>query len=97
MIGGPSAGPSSAYPTLSTPALICFNTANVARAGVVADCACAEPRKRRGAAATPMAAARRNWRRYLLICSGILHLALGAVAAACGLSPAYRGRRYGTK
>src|SRR4029453_15543052 len=74
MTTGPSAGPSSAYPTFNTPASTCFNEVNVllfdgTLAGFAVDCASAGLARMNGAAATPRAVAPRTWRRFLLICS----------------------------
>src|SRR6478735_7596848 len=75
MTTGPSAGPASAYPTLRTPALICFNGPNevfvpglIAGAPAGLDCAAAEPVIANGAAASAMAAVLMRRRRSMSIC-----------------------------
>src|SRR5437016_14677055 len=69
MTGGPPAGPASAYPTLSRPALTCFNGPNelfVLPAGASAATALGNC-----AATMVMAAAARMRRRFWLTVSGI--------------------------
>src|SRR5882672_9747404 len=82
MTGGPAAGPASAYPTLRTPASICFSVANeVLVPGLILgssagfalpDWALAEPLKANWAAAMVMAAVPKKRRRSLLMSSDIL-------------------------
>src|SRR5258708_15379128 len=77
MTGAPLEGPASAYPTLSTPASICFSAAKeVFVPGLIAgrlaglpDCARAELTGISAAAAAVAAALPRNRRRSNLICS----------------------------
>src|SRR5437868_2954681 len=92
MTTGPSAGPASAYPTLRTPASICFSAANevcdpgltaAAFAGLASlDCALAEPVRANWAAAIPSAAVPMNWRRFWLMSSGMVVLQWMLVLAA---------------
>src|SRR3954466_10461684 len=72
MAGGPSDGPASTYPTLRTPASICFTVANAdGEVPVAVACARAGLRNTRGAAATPKAAACINSRRSRLFLLGM--------------------------
>src|SRR5262245_14194932 len=98
MTGGPSAGPSSAYPTFRTPALICFSARNIVcapgftagsfRDGALPVCAWADAIAPTCAAATAMAAVARKWRRLSSICSGLL---LAFIGQAPGSERAERG------
>src|SRR6266581_8486775 len=82
MTGGPAAGPVSAYPTLRTPASICFSVANdVLVPGLILgssagfalpDWASAEPPMTSWAAASVMAAVPKKRRRSRLMSSDIL-------------------------
>src|SRR5450432_2573297 len=82
MTGGPSAGPASAYPTLSKPALICFNGPNEVCAlrlitGRIAGftapvSALADPVKARCVAAIVRAAVPKNRRRCWSMASPLL-------------------------
>src|SRR3982074_1660685 len=87
MTTAPSAGPASAYPTFSTPALICFSVPNDVcvpglilgrSAGFAAlDCASAEPLTTSWAPAMVIAAVPRKRRRSWLIGSDILIVSIG--------------------
>src|SRR5258708_11277858 len=86
MTTGPSAGPASAYPTLSRPASICFSAAkDVLVPGLIAGncadfafapCAFADPIEPNRAAASEAPAIAKNWRRRWLISSGISSLSI---------------------
>src|SRR4051812_20232704 len=86
MTTGPPAGPTSAYPTSRTPALICFNGPNDVLPGLIpsepvgfapSGCAFAEPIVANGAAASVMAAPPRKRRRWRLTSLDILLASIG--------------------
>src|ERR1700716_2481333 len=90
MTGEPLAGPASAYPTLSRPALICLSEAkDVCVPGLVAgtgaglilvDCASAEAKMPSRVAATVMAADLKKRRRSWFSTSGVLNVLMRDVS-----------------
>src|SRR3954469_12221403 len=101
MTTGASAAPASAYPTLRTPASICFSAANdVCDPGLTAatfalldlpDWALAGPPGANWAAAIPSAAVPMNWRRFWLMISDMVFLGEGRTEcrpAGCGVGNA---------